>query len=188
MPANQDFQQGWRRKRTYLPVSVFQGVSGDFASMGVGGQVAEVSTFELTGCEMAANDTLAHLMPIPWDMDNEKEVNFRVHYLSDSADADTSTFKLAIKLYAAAALTAATTSADKTITFDEGTAATTAFILETTNWAASTWATIYDSADIYLGLSVELEAFGGSADEMFVMGLEMEYTIDAMTEYQDVTS
>lgn len=190
MPLNDD-NMGWNRKRVFIPIRNFSGVlddntSGVPASLGAGVPVfAEISAaFELAGMQIAAaGDEVYHFMPIPWDMDTTQPMRFRVWFIHTSTDADIISWKLDYKFIAKqAALSDARSSADEAMTFANHTCSTTANSMEVTAWKESNSHDYWRNGDFALALALEADSLGdGSANELLVLGLEIQYTVKAMT-------
>jgi hypothetical protein len=183
-----DHQMGWKLKHIYIPVGNFNGISGDFESQGAGGQIAEISTFGLCGCECADEDDIAHLMLVPYDLDVTKDVQTRCFWLSDSTGADAATqFELTYKLFADGATLAAPTG-DGTVTWTaESTGTPGQYKLHATNWGSMAWTTNYASSDLFFGFKIEAIVWAGSADELFLLGVEFRYTVAACGDERKVT-
>ncbi len=182
-----DHQMGWKLKPIYIAANDFNGILGDFASQGVGGQIAEISNFGLAGLEVNAADTLCHFMRIPWDLDVTKEVHMRLHWLSDSTDLDTVDWDVPYKFFASgAALTAPT--GDGTCAFDQATMTATAYLIRVTEWQPMLWTTYYAAGDLFMGFTVTCTAWAGTADEAFLLGMELCYTVSALGAEREVTS
>jgi hypothetical protein len=184
-----DHQMGWKLKHLYIPIGDFNGITGDFGSIGAGGQIAEISDFGLCGCECADEDDIAHLMLVPYDLDVAKEVYARCFWLSDSADADASNvFELTYKFFADGATLAAPTG-DGTVTWDaESQDVSSAYEIHVSNWGGMLWTTNYAAGDLFFGFKIEATVWAGTADELFLLGVEFRYTVSALDVEHRVTS
>ena len=183
-----DHQMGWKLKEIFIPGDEFNSVSPvDGVSLVVGGQHAELSDFGFGGIEMDASDGVAHIMRIPWDLDVTKEVFMRLHFASDSTDADTVDWDATYKFYAVGAAWVAATG-DGTLAFDQVTMSTTAYLDTVTDWLPMLFTTNYAAGDYFLGIQIICTAFAGTADEMFFMGMDLAYTISALGAERQVTS
>lgn len=182
-----DPQIGWKTKKLYLPSEQFNSVSPvDGVSLVVGGQFAQVAATNLGGVEQDAADGIAHFMRIPWDLDVTQEVHARVHFLSDSVGTDTVDLDMTYKFFAIGAALAVA-SGDGTVAWDQITMTSTQYLLTATDWLPMGWTTNYASGDYFIGLQILTTAWAGTADELFLMGLELEYTVDAATDQRKTT-
>lgn len=181
---------GWNRKRVFIAPRVMSGVLDDLtsgvpASLGAGAPVfAEISAaFEIMGMQIAAaGDEVYHFWPIPWDMEMEQPLRFRVWFVHTSTDGDAPIWKLDYKgVGKQAALSDARSSADENLTFSAHTCSTTANSLEITAWKESTSdARNILTTDFAVLLALECDNLGSaSANEIILLGLEVEYTIAA---------
>lgn len=176
-----------RLKRIFIPARVMAGVlddgtSGVPASLGAGGAIfAEIlAASELAGMQIgAAGDEVYHSMMLPWDLDPDHPLRFRVVFVHTSTDADTPVWKLSYKFIGKqAAISDAADSPDELLTFAAHTCSTTANTLEVTLWKKSASNTKIASTDVAVLLALECDNLGSaSADEILLVGLEMQYTI-----------
>lgn len=171
----------WRPGRLYIPVSTFTGwigAAGVSAGTGPGAPVQqEISTFGLVGCLMdTAGDALDHNLMLPYDVDLKKDIRFRVHWTSGSADtADTVTWKVFYLGIVPNVTTIAAASVALT-TVIAGDDVTGAYDYQTTAYGLLKGGTLGQDVEI-LGLQVEMDAFDvGLSEDKFLLGLEIVYS------------
>lgn len=133
----------------------------------------------------AAGDEVATYIPIPWDLDLDRPIEYRVWFTHQATDADTPIWKIHMlpRESASEALLPVldNIASGGTVTCAAVTVSTTADVVEKTAWSPST-ASWFATDDDFLGISVEADDLGSaSADEMILIGLEMRYTIKATT-------
>jgi hypothetical protein len=179
---------GWNRKRKFFPCRTLAGILDDSgtgvpASLGAGGMVfAEIAaTLELAGMQIGADgDEAYHFWPIPWDFDITQPIRGRVWFVSTSTDADTPVFSIAYKgIGKQAAVTDAKSSPDGTLTFPAHTISTTDNSLEITAWVESTSQNVLTATDFALLLALTVTTMSASANELLILGFEIDYTIAA---------
>lgn len=180
-----DANVAWNRKREFLPAFNMLGVLAD-ASQGAGVPAfgADLAASELIGMLIAAaGDEVYTMWPLPWDIDRDEPIRFRLWFTHASTDADTPDWVVSYKAIAKqAAISDAKSSADEDVAFAATAVSTTANSLEITDWEESGSDTIIDSSDRALLLAIECNGLGGAgADEIIFYGLEIEYTINATT-------
>jgi len=194
MPLNDD-NLGWNRKRKFIPMRTALGVlddatSGVPASLGAGTPLfAEaLAAAELAGISIAADgDEVYHFLPIPWDMDLTQPMRFRVWFVHNSTDADEPIFTVDYKgIGKQAAISDAKVSADETVTFAAHVCSTTNNSLEVTAWAESNShkAGRIATTDFGILLALTCTTMSASADEIVPFGLEIQYTVKAMSNPQ----
>ena len=181
-----DHKMGWNRRRLFISAIEMNGMwmesSGTLTSQGAGAAVFSalgVAASELTGIAIgAAGDEIYSFLPIPWDMDTDKDVWARVWFAHDATDADTPVWKVFWKwIKKQEAISDAASSGDAAVTFDAHTCSTTTGSLEVTDWAKLSL-TLAESADVGIQLSVECDNLGSaSANEIKFLGLELAYTV-----------
>jgi hypothetical protein len=180
--ALQDDNIAWNRRRMFIAPQDMTGVVAD-ASLGNGVPVlAEISAaFEIVGLQIDADaDEVYHFLPIPWDMDIKEPLRFRVWFDHASADADVPVFAVAYKgVGKQASLTDAKSTPDETVTFDAHTCSTTNPSTEITEWAESVSDTKIVSTDFGILLALTCDTMYGSAGEIKVLGLEIDYVVGA---------
>jgi len=182
---------GWNTRRIFMPARQMMGVlddgtSGIPASLGEGTPLfAEVlAASELAGMPMGAEgDEVYTMFPIPWDMDVHQPMRFRVWFVHASTDADSVIWKLDYKFFAKqAAITDARSSADENLTFATHVCSTTDDSIEVTAWAESNSHDYWRSGDFGILLALECDDYGdAAANEVILLGLEMQYTVRAMS-------
>ena len=184
-----DDNLGWNARRLWIPAIMFAGFlesGGTLTSLGTGAAVFQeaVSAAEIAGIQAeAAGDEIYHAMPIPWDMDVTQPMRFRVWFNHSATGADTPIFKVLYKFIAKqVAISDAGSSPDETVTFGAHTCSTTANSLEVTAWAESDSHSYFRSGDFGLLLCLEADNLGSaSANEITILGMEIQYTVKALT-------
>ena len=185
----QDDNVAWNRKRKFIAAADMLGLletGGVITSLGAGGAVfGEISgAFELAGLLIGATgDELYHVRPIWWDMDTTQPMRFRVWFVHTTTDADAPVFKVFYKFFGKqAAMSDAASSPDETLTFGAHTVSTTDNSIEITDWKESVSETKIAVTDFGILLALECDSLGGAgADEMMLLGLEVQYTVRAMS-------
>lgn len=176
-----DYNIEWRPGRVYFPVSEFTGLigaAGVSAGTGPGAPVQqEISTFGLNAVLLdTAGDALDHNFHLPYDVDRNRPIKFRVHWTSGSSTtADTidwKVFYLAI-VPDSTTIAAATTALGSTIAQDTVIGAYTWQVSAYGAIAAGTLAPNVEAMTV----QVEMDAFAaGLTEDKFLLGLEMLYT------------
>jgi hypothetical protein len=193
MPTFDDHQMGWKLRTLYIDymqMGLQATATPDLLSLGVGGQVAECSTFSLLGLAMASSDTVAFLTPIPWDMDVTKDVQARLFYYHTGGSADaaidwTFTYKL---ISEGVLLADPATTVDGTITYAAETAGVQ-YSLNITPYLTMAWTTYYAAGDVAIAGAVTLSDEGDTtSDELLLHGVEFRYTVAALDVERRVTS
>jgi len=86
-----DFNVDWLRKRIYIPVQTFSSVTKTGTTgtqnYGSGGlEMVNIATLGIAGLKYTANtNTALHYTMVPYDLDINKQIDFRVHWTSDNA-------------------------------------------------------------------------------------------------------
>jgi hypothetical protein len=176
-----DKSLSWRPGRLYIPVSEFTGLigaAGVSAGTGPGAPVQqEISTFGLNAVLMdTAADALDHNFMLPYDVDLKKDIRFRVHWTSGSADtADTVTWKVFyLGIVPNVTTIAAASNALTTVVAAQD--VTGAYDYQVTAYGVLVGGTLTQDVEI-LAVQVELDAFdAGLTEDKFLLGLEMVYT------------
>ncbi len=201
MGTHQDSQMGWKYGKKFVHIQEFAGLlsvsNAVDTSQNDGNQVhiAHTHVTDLAGYILdttTQGDRISHLMPIPWNWDNTREVYVRVHFLSTQAVADLLSWRFAYELWAedqvpAGPLTAAGNNEDYEVTFADTNTAT-ANTYQTTPWAALAWETYYTAGDIMMIFAVEYDASAGTDDDDELFGVEFLFTVDALGPERKVTS
>lgn len=184
MPTR-DSNISWKLKREWIPVHMMAGFlesAGVQTSLGAGGTVFReaLAAAQLSGIQMTTADEIFHYWPLPWDLDKDSPIWFRLHFTHDAADLDSPVFKVFVKgIGEGVAISAANATPDETITITHPVAAVVAG-LEVTDWGKSSSHTYIASTDLALLLAVELDALGGAtADEITLLGLEICWKVKA---------
>jgi hypothetical protein len=187
----------WKTKRVFFPVHAMAGLLEDgtskvLTSLGAGTTVfAEaLAAAQISGLALDAADEIFHFWPIPWDLDRDHPLRVRLHFIHNSTDADAPVFKTFYKAIARQqALSAANSSADETLTHAAHTCSTTNNSYEVTNWKLSVSNTKITAFDLAILFAFELDALGGAtADEIVLLGAEIEYVIKATDAQRKLTS
>lgn len=153
------------------------------ASVATGAAITkEIATLGMNAVKMdTAGDELCHFMKVPWDIDPTRQIRFRVWYLTTSTDtANTNTWKVLVNDSAAdAAITQASGALDTAIAADTDNG--TANAPQVTSWGvlnADTLTRDEIDAGHWWTLAVELDAIhtGYASDDVFLLGLEIQYT------------
>lgn len=183
-----DEKIAWNRKRVFFPCRQMAGVlddgtSGVPASLGAGNPdfVEIAATLELMGMRVDDEDEVYHFWPIDWDFDRFQPIRFRTWFIHTTTDADTPAFQVDYKgLGKQDAVVDVKASADEAVAIGAHTVSTTDNSLEITAWAESTSDLFIAETDFALLLALEVTSLGGAgANEIVIMGLEMDYTIGA---------
>jgi len=176
---------GWKLKKLWIPVVTFAGMDNNGTStisLSQGTPTLEpITTSELAGVPMDTADEVAHIFPIPWDLNREKKVYARLWFQHASTDADTPGFIVTSKFFGRTdAMTEFIAGADVSTTFAAHTCSTNAASLEVTVWTDLSWESYLTSTDMAAAISVELNALGSAtADECKLLGIELGYEIEA---------
>lgn len=179
----------WKLKREYIPVHMMAGLleaTNLLTSLGAGTTVFKeaVAAAQISGLQLTTADEIFHYWPLPWDLDRGSPLRFRLHFIHSAGDADSPVFKVFYKgIGKQIAVDAANSSEDEVLSITHLCVAT-ADALEITNWKRSDSHHKIVTADRALLIAVELDALGGaSADEIALMGLEIEWKVQATMGY-----
>jgi hypothetical protein len=139
---------------------------------------------------MTTADEVQHYMPIPWDLDRDRPVRARLHFVHAAAGADSPVFKFGYLFFAKQAqVVEVKGNADKDVSMTAHTCSTTNPSLEVTDWMNLDFEDYIAATDVAVGFCVELDALGGAAaDECKLLGVELEYTVDAFDDYRHTTT
>jgi hypothetical protein len=176
-----DYHLDWRPGRIYIPAMNFTGLIGA-AGVSVGANTGacvtqEISTFGLVAPMMdTAGDVLDHNLHLPYDVDRNKPIKFRVHWTSGSSTTDDTilwkVFYLAI-VPDSTTIAAASTALGTVIATDN---VIGAYTWQVTSYGAIPAGTLAPNVEA-LTLQVEMDAFAaGLTEDKFLLGLEMLYT------------
>jgi hypothetical protein len=180
MPVR-DKNMAGRLKRVWIPVQAMQGMDvARTASLANGVPVfqAAVAAAEISGLAMAAAaDEVAHFMPIPWDLDRDFPMRFRIWFCHATTDTDNPDWLITITYLGKQILIpAADAAADDTLTFPALAVAATADALEVTPFQACDESKIA-ATDFAMMMLIEANGLGSaSANEIELLGIEIEYT------------
>lgn len=171
----------WRPGRVHIPVANFTGILGA-AGVSVGANTGapvqqEISTFGVVSILMdTAGDVIDTNWSLPADVDLKKDIKFRVHWTSGSADtADTITWKVFYKAIVpdTTTIAAASTALDTVIAEDT---VIGAYTWQVTSWGVLKAGTLALNTEALM-LQVEMDAFAvGLSEDKFPLGLEMAYS------------
>lgn len=200
----QDRHLAWKYGQLWIPAKEFLSVSnigineggatnhaaaatvGSPATDGapVSGDLGTTATEAYGVLMAAAGDEIATWIPIPTWWDTDHPLQFRVWFTHQATDADAPIWKVHLhpRVNGSEALQPVLANADETITFTAHTVSTTADVVEATSWTSAT-ATTLAGTDTILGISLECDSLGSaSANEIVLIGLEIRYTVSAMTD------
>lgn len=183
----------WKTKRVFLPAADMLGISVDrLASLGAGAAVFQepLAAAELSGLALAADDDEIYtFLPLPWDFDRDLPLRFRVWFISSTTDADDVDFLVDYKaLGKQDAISDAKSTPDEQLTVPSNTCSTTDDSLEITDWVKSASETKITATDFALLLAVTVAGIGGGANEMTLLGLEVEYTLGGANQAHRITT
>lgn len=184
-----------RTKRLWIPVHAMAGLIDQvptdstiqpIVSLGAGSPIFQepLAGAEISGLAMAANgDEIYHLLPIPWDMSRNHNWRARIWFVHSSTDADTPDWVIAATYVGKqGAIIDASAAADETLTFAAKATSTTDDSLEVLDFEESASAANMAETDFAIMLSVECNAISASANEITLLGIEIEYTLAGMSE------
>ena len=110
-----------------------------------------------------------------------RPLRFRVWFVNKSTDADEPIFKVDYKFFGKqAAMSDAKSSPDETLTFPAHVCSETDNSIEITAWAESVSETKIVATDFGILLALECDVIAASANEIVILGLEVQYTVRAM--------
>ncbi len=178
----------WKRKKIHVNIIDFSSVLGEAAAVNTGlaagvNITQEISTFNLAGFLHDTDlDAMSHYMVVPYDMDANEEIGFRLLWNSGSATiADTVQWDIKVDFLAAGAtLIAATTVLDTMLAIANPTA--TAYQSQWTsrgikNAGALTQAQV--DAGALMTILVILTDLVSITEDIFPLTLEMDYAVRA---------
>ncbi len=180
MPVR-DKNMAGRLKRVWIPVQSMQGLDvARTASLGAGVAVFQeaVAAAEISGLAMAAaGDEVYHIMPIPYDLDRDYPMRFRIWFCHASTDTDNPDWVIALTYLGKGVLIPdASASADDTLTFAALAVAAVADALEVTSFQACDESKLA-ATDFAMTIVCECNGLGSaSANEIELLGIELEYT------------
>ncbi len=189
-----DRQINWKDGRVYFPIKLFQGLDNNGTadiSLSQGTPTVEPdATGEVVVLPMTTADEIAHITIIPWNLNRDKKVLGKIHFVHASTDADTPQFTFTIKFYSKQeGLAEFISGADASTAFAAHTCSTTTNSLESTVWTDISFDDYVTATDVYMAFSIELNALGSaSADECKLLGFEMAYEIQACDNNRRQTS
>jgi hypothetical protein len=158
--------------------SMYGSLNGTYE--GTGGAVSaahSVAGSEQTIVQVgAASDEFYDMFMIPWDMDIDHPLRWRLIFSHSSTDADTPTFTFDYMARAEGEAVADITSHESTT--HSGAVSTTGDAIEVTSWVSTSSHSYITSSDVLLLTRVTATNLGGaSANEMELIGLQLEYTV-----------
>jgi hypothetical protein len=186
----------WKTKREFIHVQKMTGffeTAGVLTSLGAGTPllVEALAAAQISGMAVnAAGNEIFHFWPIPRDMDRAHPIRVRYLFIKNSTDADTPGFKTFYKGWAPGeVLSAANSTEDELLTHAAHTCGVVANVLEATVWHKSASNTKISAADIALLFCFECDSLGSaSANEIILVGVEIEYTIGATAASREITT
>jgi hypothetical protein len=176
-----------RLKREWIPVQSMQGYdAARTAALANGAAVfqAAVAAAEVSGLAIAAlGDEVAHFMPIPWDLDRDYPMRFRIYFCHSTTDTDDPDWLMTLTyLGKQDLLPAADAAADDTLTFPALAVSATADALEVLPFQACDPANIA-ATDFAMMILTECNGLGSAgANEITLMGIELEYVRGGQSE------
>jgi hypothetical protein len=177
----------WNVKRVFIPPQAMSGFAADqVTGLGAGAPIYQEidAGSQISGLQIgAAGDEIFTHWKLPWDLDRTAPIAARILFAHASTDADDPDWKVFMKGWkAGAALSAANSSADETLTFPALAVAGVALALCVTAWQ-KTGASPFDADDLFALLCIEANGLGSaSANEITLLGLELAYTINSCGE------
>lgn len=176
-----DKQIEWRPGRVHIPIANFTGILGA-AGVSVGANTGaavqqEISTFGVVSILMdTAGDVIDTNWSLPYDLDINKNIYFRVHWTSGSSTtADTITWKVFYTPIVpdSTTIAAGATALDTVIAQDT---VIGAYTWQATSWGILKAGTLAVNVE-KLMLQVELDAFAaGLTEDKFPLELEIAYS------------
>lgn len=155
-------------------------------SVGVNGgykvQLQEISTFGLTGLLMnTANDDVAHFMHVPTDWDRERDIGIRILWTTASSTiADTVTWKFLYNTVEKnATVMAKPATILNTVLVAEVDTATAYIVQRSQTEGVLAGGILTKGSPDYLSFLVEMDAKSGITEDIFLLGVEFEYTVRA---------
>lgn len=176
-----------RLKRKWIPVEEMSGRSVDrLSSLANGAPVfqAAVAAAEVAGLAIAAaGDEIAHFMPIPWDLDRDYPMRFRIWFSHSTTTADDPDWLISITYLGKQILIpAADASADDALTFPATAVSTVADALEVLGFQECDPANMA-ATDFGMVILTECNGLGSaSANEITLLGIELEYVRGGQSE------
>lgn len=176
-----DATMEWRPGRIFIPGLSFNGLIGA-AGVSVGANTGALVTKEISTFGIVAplpdtdGDVLDHLMQLPYDIDLKKDIRFRVHWTSGSADtADTIDWKVFYLGIVPDSTTIAAASNALTTVIAQDTVVG-AYKYQTTAYGILKGGTLAQTTEA-IALQVEMDTFAvGLSEDKFLLGLEIVYS------------
>jgi len=178
-----DKKIAWNRKREFFNCKNMAGILDD-ASLGNG--TSDITELSITTAEVVClpfddEDEVYHYWPIPWDMDIDEPIRFRVWFVHASTDADTPAFQVDyVGIAKQAAIVDAQASSDESVLIPAHTCSTTDNSLEVTAWSESASDLYLVDTDFLLQFCLSATDLGGAtANECEILGFEVDYVVRA---------
>ena len=188
-----DKNVAWKVKRQFISVYEMLGRAADMVTvLGAGAPVFQepLAAAQLAGLAIAAaGDEIFHLWKIPWDLDRSQPIQMRIHFIHSSTDEDSPDWLISLKGIAnQAAITAANSSADETLTFPALAVSTTDDSLEKTSWQSTGPNAAIAAADLFVQMCTECNGAGSAgANEITLLGVEVAYSVKATSAKRETT-
>jgi hypothetical protein len=178
-----DKKIAWNRKRVFFHAHQMAGMLAD-SSLGVNTPTAielTITTAEVVGLPFDDEDEVYHYWPIPWDMNIDEPIRFRVWFVHAATSADTPAFQVDyVGIAKQAAIVDAQASADESVAISAHTCSTTDNSLEVTAWAESASDLYLAATDFLLQLCLSMSDLGSATgDECEILGFELDYEVQA---------
>jgi len=178
-----DKKISWNRRRKFFNCKNMAGLLDDQSLGNSTTDLTELSigTAEVVGLPFDDEDEVYHYWPIPWDMNIDEPIRFRVWFVHAATSADTPAFQVDyVGIAKQAAIVDAQASADESVLIPAHTCSTTDNSLEVTAWAESASDLYLVATDFLLQLCLSATDLGSaSANECEMLGLEMDYVVGA---------
>jgi hypothetical protein len=171
----------WKTKRIDRDFRTMYGnLNGTFEGTGGAVNAANaIAASELTDVQVgAAGDEFYDIITIPWDMDIDYPLRWRLIYDHTTTDLDTPTFTFSYMPRAEGEAIADITSVEDTT--HSGVVSAVASAVGVTSWVETTSQSYITSSDVLLLVRVTATDLGGAgANELELFSLQLEYTIAA---------
>ena len=185
----------WKTVREFIHVqrmTGFQEAAGVLTSLGAGTPllVELLAAAQISGMAInAAGNEIFHCWPIPRDFDRTRPFRVRYLFIHNATDADAPIWKTFYKGWAPGeVLSAANSTEDELLTHAAHTVSTTANVLEATVWHKSASHQKLSATDLMVLFCFECDNLGSaSANELMLVGVEIEYTRQATAQSREMT-
>lgn len=171
-----DFNVDWLEKRVWLPAQSAQSqITGAFINDGAAVFQEIGSTLGLSGVQVnQANDAIAWLWKVPYDLDRSKQLRVRAWITKTGTDADAETITVTYSALGRLGVVVDPATALST-TIAAFTFAGTANALEATAWGIISRNTLATTVE-FLNWKLASTMTNASADEISLLGIELAYT------------